>query len=99
MVHSLISSIGLMSTEFSDTKRIQVINPSRATYKELAFYHDRDYLDFVLDPTNSTNSEGNSEFGLEDVSKGLCFFLAISLIFNTLRTAPRFRNSMIMSHL
>jgi histone deacetylase 8 len=67
MVHSLISSIGLMSSDFSDTKRIQVINPIKATYKELALYHSRDYLEFVLDPTNSGSSEGNTEFGLEDV--------------------------------
>lgn len=67
MVHSLISSTGLMSNEFSATKRIQVINPIKATYKELGLYHSRDYLDFVLDPTNSGSSEGNTEFGLEDV--------------------------------
>lgn len=73
MVHSLISSIGLMTAEFSDTKRIQVINPARATYKELALYHDRDYLDFVLDPNNSTNSERNNKFGLEDVRDFVSF--------------------------
>lgn len=73
MVHSLISSIGLMTAEFSDTKRIQVINPARATYKELALYHDRDYLDFVLDPNNSTNSERNNNFGLEDVRDFVSF--------------------------
>ncbi|KAF9459125.1 histone deacetylase complex protein [Collybia nuda] len=66
MVHSLVSSMGLMSTEFSSTKRIQIINPTRATYKELALYHDRDYLDFVLDPVNSSNLGGDGGFGLED---------------------------------
>jgi histone deacetylase 8 len=63
-----------MSPEFSNTRRLQVVNPGRATYKDLAIYHSRDYLDFVLDPKNSTrelssNSDEANDFGLEDVRR------------------------------
>ncbi|TFK41576.1 histone deacetylase 8 [Crucibulum laeve] len=72
IVHSLISSLGLMKPDFSTTSRLQVINPRRATYKELAVYHSRDYLDFVLEARHIDSSPAslctgtNTEFGLED---------------------------------
>jgi histone deacetylase 8 len=74
IVHALVSAMGLMSPEFSNTRRIQVVNPGRATYKDLTIYHSRDYLDFVLDPKNSmrelsTNSDRTNKFGLEDVRR------------------------------
>lgn len=48
------------------------MKPTRATYKDLAVYHSRDFLDFVLDAKNSTQkftgkAGDNVEFGLEDV--------------------------------
>ncbi len=49
IVHSLVSSLGLMTnTAISCKRRLQVISPRQATYKELAAYHTRDYLEVVL---------------------------------------------------
>ncbi|TFK66344.1 histone deacetylase complex protein [Pluteus cervinus] len=64
MVHSLVSSLGLLSAPH----RAQVINPTCATYKDLATYHSRDYLDYVLNPQNSQDSDAptSSIFGIED---------------------------------
>lgn len=64
--------MGLMLSEFSESRRLQVINPRRATMKDLSVYHSRDYLDFVLDSGISSQKEQstilvNAEFGLEDV--------------------------------
>jgi len=75
IVHALVTTMGIMSPNFSNTRRIQVVNPTRATYKDLAVYHSRDYLDFVLNPRHSirelpVNSHGAHEkFGLEDVRR------------------------------
>lgn len=72
IVHSLVSALGLMASEFSSARKLRVITPRKATYKDLAVYHTRDYLDFVLDPSKSDGVETDSvaadtEFGLEDV--------------------------------
>ena len=66
-----------MNPNYSETRRLQVITPKRATYKDLAVYHTRDYLDAVLDSSKSkldahTAREQpqvvvNAEYGLEDV--------------------------------
>lgn len=71
MVHSLVNALGLLSSaSVSETRRIQVVHPTRATHKDLLMYHTNDFLDFVLDPKNSqesvSNREVNAEFGLED---------------------------------
>ncbi|PPQ90526.1 hypothetical protein CVT25_015816 [Psilocybe cyanescens] len=72
IVHSLISSLGLMGLDASQTRRLQVVTPRKATYKDLAMYHTRDYLEVVLDAKNSdANPETRSlsvdaEFGLSD---------------------------------
>lgn len=61
--------MGLTSPIFSNSKRLQVVTPSKASYKDLAVYHSRDYLDTVLDPSSSAIQASNAaEFGLEDVS-------------------------------
>ena len=79
-MHSLISSIGLMSPVFSNSRRLQVITPSKASYKDLAMYHSRDYLDTVLDLSPGTNQASNvTEFGLEDVSADIAATLYLSL--------------------
>jgi hypothetical protein len=65
-----------MSPSFSNTRRLQVITPSKASYKDLAVYHSRDYLDTVLDPSPGTNQASNvTEFGLEDVSADFSLYL------------------------
>ncbi|KAL5483285.1 hypothetical protein ACEPAI_8515 [Sanghuangporus weigelae] len=63
LVHSLIRSLGLLSTSTSPspvetstsercrderTRILQIIRPRLATVQELCLYHDRDYVDFVL---------------------------------------------------
>ena len=58
-----------MSPIFSNSRRLQVITPTKASYKDLAVYHSRDYLDTVLDSFPGANQASNvTEFGLEDVS-------------------------------
>ncbi|KAF8198627.1 histone deacetylase complex protein [Pholiota molesta] len=73
IVHSLVSALGLMKNNASDreNRRLQVVAPRKASYKDLAVYHTRDYLDAVLDVNNAneeqeTEVEINAEFGLED---------------------------------
>lgn len=74
MVHSLISAFRLSAVENQDgSKALQVLKPIEATQKDLLVYHNRDYLDYVLDPQNSSDYNANAamitaEFGLEDVS-------------------------------
>ncbi|KAF8870964.1 histone deacetylase complex protein [Gymnopilus junonius] len=72
IVHSLIKSLGLMDADSSGKRRLQVVTPRKATYRDLAVYHTRDYLDFVLNSSKSDSAETdggfsiNAEFGLED---------------------------------
>lgn len=84
IVHSLVSALGLMNNNASENRRLQVVTPRKASYKDLAVYHTRDYLDAVLDVNNAdegqeTEVEINAEFGLEDaclcVSSVLRFLL------------------------
>jgi len=58
-----------MIPTFSQTRRLQIVTPRKATYKELAAYHTRDYLETVLlsrDSSNSKRWEVDNEFGLEE---------------------------------
>lgn len=68
LVHSLVLELGLLS---AGTPGLQLVAPTRASYKDLAVYHSRDYLDFVLNPQNSSRADGGVdagfEFGLQDV--------------------------------
>ncbi|KAF9476814.1 histone deacetylase complex protein [Pholiota conissans] len=76
IVHSLVSSLGLMNNPKAseNARRLQVVSPRKASYKDLAVYHTRDYLNAVLDASNlTTDGEDqetdilvNAEFGLED---------------------------------
>ena len=68
-----------MNPIFSNSRRLQVITPSKASYKDLAVYHSRDYLDTVLDASPSANQASNvAEFGLEDVSADIIATLSSS---------------------
>lgn len=50
-----------------------MVRPRKASAKELGVYHNRDYLDYVLDPNAGADEEGNEgervrgSFGLEHV--------------------------------
>lgn len=75
MVHSLINALGILKDNPTRPRRIQVVNPSRATRQALSTYHSKDYLDFILDASSQQkaqleDSESNRllalEFGLED---------------------------------
>ncbi|KAG6840696.1 hypothetical protein C0991_004999 [Blastosporella zonata] len=56
-VHSLIHALGL-------SKRVKVIRPVLASYKDLATYHTREYLDAVLAPQKSPSALEDT-FGLD----------------------------------
>ncbi|RDB18669.1 Histone deacetylase 8 [Hypsizygus marmoreus] len=62
-VHSLIASLGLLREP-----GMRVVRPEKASYKDMAVYHAREYLDSVLDPTTGVGDDGGNraEFGLED---------------------------------
>ena len=78
-MHGLISAMGIISPEFMAAKLMQIINPTKATYKDLAMYHSREYLDFVLDPENSRyEASPKNDFGLEDV-RGSCLGIVINV--------------------
>jgi histone deacetylase 8 len=69
-----------MNPIFSKTRHLQLVTPSKASYKDLAVYHSRDYLDTVLDPSFSANKASNAtEFGLEDVSADLAVLVTLLL--------------------
>ncbi|TFK22393.1 Arginase/deacetylase [Coprinopsis marcescibilis] len=63
IVHSLIHSMGLLKHN-SESHRIQVVNPRRASFKDLAAYHSKEYLEFVLEAANEV--QFNEELGLQD---------------------------------
>ncbi|PPR08241.1 hypothetical protein CVT24_001283 [Panaeolus cyanescens] len=70
IVHALVHAFKLMSPDFSDSKYLQVIHPRKATYKDLATYHTKDYLDATLNYIPQLKDEISQtlqmEFGLED---------------------------------
>ncbi|KXN80812.1 Histone deacetylase 8 [Leucoagaricus sp. SymC.cos] len=80
IVHGLIKSLGLLDTNVSSQRIIQTYTPRKATRQDLAMYHSRAYLDFILDPANSANCDRaepsskidpeleamKAEYGLED---------------------------------
>ncbi|KIM48692.1 hypothetical protein M413DRAFT_59621 [Hebeloma cylindrosporum] len=59
-----------MSSNPSQKRRLAVVTPRKASYKDLSVYHTRDYLDAILYSGNPGKTEGeaepNAEFGLED---------------------------------
>ncbi|KAG6825222.1 hypothetical protein H0H92_004355 [Tricholoma furcatifolium] len=59
-VHSLIHAFGL-------SRRVKVLRPVPASYKDLAVYHTKDYLDFVLasNTTTPSTNELHEVFGLD----------------------------------
>ncbi|KAI5114693.1 hypothetical protein M0805_001224, partial [Coniferiporia weirii] len=81
LVHSLISSLGLLaSSESSATgedpevtnvhNTIRIVRPRLASKQELCLYHDSDYIDFILNTRNTDwpaqSQEHCSRFGIED---------------------------------
>ncbi|KAJ7201647.1 hypothetical protein GGX14DRAFT_571296 [Mycena pura] len=68
LVHTLARALGLFSREFSSKRTIALIQPQSAGFTDLNTYHTKEYLDFVLDPSNvDTGDEASkTEFGLED---------------------------------
>ncbi|KAL0575049.1 hypothetical protein V5O48_006922 [Marasmius crinis-equi] len=64
-VHTLVKDLGLLSSTYSVTRRIQVVRPRVASYKDLEIYHSKQYLDYLLG--DSDDEEALPEdFGLED---------------------------------
>ncbi|KAG6900301.1 hypothetical protein C0993_000274, partial [Termitomyces sp. T159_Od127] len=57
-VHSLIHAFGL-------SKRVKVLRPVRASPKDIAVYHTREYLDAVLSPHPSPSPDLGEAFGLD----------------------------------
>ncbi|OCH87067.1 histone deacetylase complex protein [Obba rivulosa] len=71
LVHSLVSHYKLLSSQGNtEDAVVQVVEPTPTSDKELAAYHDRAYLEFILDEKNMTASSEDdpryAEFGLED---------------------------------
>ncbi|THH03103.1 hypothetical protein EW145_g6529 [Phellinidium pouzarii] len=82
LVHSLIGSLGLLSSpsvsnhgpgkstseSYNNKDVLRVVRPRLASVQQLCLYHDRDYVDFILNPSNNGAklSSQCSYFGLED---------------------------------
>ena len=77
-MHALITSLGLLrpdSAVHDIGVDIEVLRPPLATTHELTAYHDKDYIDYLLDTSASDartdvtlpHIEPGVEFGLEDV--------------------------------
>ncbi|KAH8100349.1 histone deacetylase 8 [Cristinia sonorae] len=70
LVHSLVKAFGLFSPKPGSRTQLRPLRPIPATMSDLAVYHTRDYLDFVLDGKNAVKAApgtpSRAEFGLED---------------------------------
>ncbi|KAL9709917.1 hypothetical protein Ac2012v2_006977 [Leucoagaricus gongylophorus] len=78
VVHGLINSLGLLDNNPSFERLIWTYTPRKASHQDLAMYHSKTYLDFILDPANSAEPDTNNkqhdseyeslkaEFGMED---------------------------------
>ncbi|KAH9855639.1 histone deacetylase 8 [Lenzites betulinus] len=70
LVHTLVKAYGLLSSgvEASSQNRsvLQLLPPPPADSKELAAYHDQDYLDYILNARSYTQDDLNAEYGLEE---------------------------------
>lgn len=69
MVHSLVKAYGLLSPHSSTNTQLRMLPPSPAGINDLAVYHTRDYLEFVLNSKTTVKPTYTSraEFGLEEV--------------------------------
>ncbi|KAF8624997.1 hypothetical protein AX15_005626 [Amanita polypyramis BW_CC] len=72
LVHSLIKSLGLLAQNVAGRKHLDLVKPQPAALKELAQYHDRDFLDFIFSNNDEQFAEEErsndllSDWGLED---------------------------------
>ncbi|KAJ3544827.1 hypothetical protein NM688_g5698 [Phlebia brevispora] len=69
VVHSLIKQLGLLSPENFCETSLRLIPPIPAQHNDLTVYHDRDYVDFILDSGNSSDASEDprhAEFGIEE---------------------------------
>lgn len=72
-MHSLINTLGILNPDFSKSRCLQVVTPRRASFRDLAVYHTRDYLEMVLNQkTGNEDLDSNipidlNDFGLQDV--------------------------------
>jgi len=94
VVHGLVQSLGLLLKDDPDPafgeRRIRTCSPRKATRRDLAMYHSKAYLDFVLDSANSAERGGErhdseyaslkAEFGMEDVGTLFFFLTAVSFV-------------------
>lgn len=80
MVHTLAKAYGLLSLpelESNIGAILTVLRPIPADTKELSAYHDRDYLEFVLNSNRASEEEElNAEYGIEEV----CLMYLISCL-------------------
>ncbi|KAI0819455.1 histone deacetylase complex protein [Trametes gibbosa] len=70
LVHTLVKAYGLLSPETNSADHrhsvLQVLPPPPADMRELAAYHDRDYLEYILDTHDLSKEDMNTEYGLEE---------------------------------
>ena len=75
LVHTLIKELGLFTSPDGDSRtRLQPQRPSPASATDLGLYHDREYLEYVLNPKHfgtegdPIDSKKAAEYGIEEVS-------------------------------
>ena len=80
----------MLEPGWSENGHILVIPPSPASYQELVSFHDREYIDYILDAKNyseDSDKAARAEFGLEEVYRTIPFAVAHDVS----RTAQRSR--------
>ena len=69
LVHSLVSSLGLLSPTGGEANSLRVLQPRTASAAELTNYHDSDFVEFILSKDACQQDlEHYSRFGIEDVT-------------------------------
>ncbi|KAI0353401.1 histone deacetylase complex protein [Trametes cingulata] len=66
--NDLVKAYGLLlpRSEAQSGAGLQMIAPAPADFKEMSAYHDREYLEFLLDSSRHLENEANTEYGLEE---------------------------------
>ena len=79
VVHGLVKSLGLLDPDPAFERVIQTCSPRKATRQDLAVYHSKAYLDFILDSAQRGEQRDSeyetlkAEFGMEEVKLGFFF--------------------------
>ena len=67
LVHTLVKQFGLLASNYSSSSKLQVVHPTPADLRDLTAYHDREFIEHLMDDQVNSGGSGGSEYGLEEV--------------------------------